>query len=480
MRTKTPLWDKTPYAINPKPLDEYLTARGGVGLISRVFRGLRLPGACLANLGELRKHAKGFECWQMIETINVGVLLGAERVEDLDQLRQDEGVAKFLGYIPASARAVRDFLEKFHDEDGYQSAKKTAERQGRLAFVPEPTKGLEGLTTVLGASARGAASKGSALRWATIDQDATITESWKRAALWTYEKVKGYQPMVAVWAEADAVVAAEFRDGNVPAAMSPLTCCRQAFAALPPGLDGYAYRGDSACHEWELLNWLRDENRTGGPQGRIEFAVSAKMTEPLQQASVKLSEKRWSTLGQPEDDGTVRQWAELDFVPSEPNEKKQTQPLRYIGIRILKAQGDFFDDGTRAKHFAVISNRREKGDWIVNWHRQKAGTVEHVHDELKNGLAAAAPPSQLFGANAAWFLINCIAYNLASAVRATAPDETLRTVRLKQLRFRLFHVAARVARDRRKWSVRFAASVEWVKQLMHWFNVFALKTQPTG
>jgi hypothetical protein len=34
------LWDKTPYAINPKPLNEYLTARGGAGLISRAFRSL--------------------------------------------------------------------------------------------------------------------------------------------------------------------------------------------------------------------------------------------------------------------------------------------------------------------------------------------------------------------------------------------------------------------------------------------------------
>ena len=111
MRTKTPLWDKTPYAINEKPLDEYLTARGGSGVISRVFRSLRLPGVCLTNLGFLRKHAKGYEAWQVIETIGVGVLLGADRVEDLDQMREDEGVEKMLGYKPGSARMVRDFLD---------------------------------------------------------------------------------------------------------------------------------------------------------------------------------------------------------------------------------------------------------------------------------------------------------------------------------------------------------------------------------
>jgi hypothetical protein len=229
-----------------------------------------------------------------------------------------------------------------------------------------------------------------------------------------------------------------------------------------------------------LLNWLRDEQRPSGPQGRIEFAVSAKMTEPLYQACVKLAETDWTTMGHPEADGTVRQWADLAFVPSEPGEKRDSKPLRYIAVRLVKAQGDFFQDGTRTKHFAVITNRHENGAWVVQWHRQKAGTVEHVHDELKNALAAAALPSQLFGANAAWFLINCMAYNLASVLRATAPDESLRTARIKQLRFRVLHVPARLARDRRKWSVRFAASVQWVRYLARWFELFALKTQPTG
>jgi len=36
-----------------------------------------------------------------------------------------------------------------------------------------------------------------------------------------------------VWAEADLVLADEFRDGNVPAKQDPLTCAKLAFAALP-------------------------------------------------------------------------------------------------------------------------------------------------------------------------------------------------------------------------------------------------------
>ena len=53
---------------------------------------------------------------------------------------------------------------------------------------------------------------------AAIDQHATLIESRKQEALRSYEGERGYQPMLAVWAEMNLVVADEFRDGNVPAA----------------------------------------------------------------------------------------------------------------------------------------------------------------------------------------------------------------------------------------------------------------------
>jgi hypothetical protein len=40
-----------------------------------------------------------------------------------------------------------------------------------------------------------------------------------------------------------------------------------------------------------------------------------------------------------EADGTLRQWAEVDFLPGEAGEKKNSQPLRYVGLRLLKPQG---------------------------------------------------------------------------------------------------------------------------------------------
>ena len=67
------------------------------------------------------------------------------------------------------------------------------------------------------------------------------------------------------------VLADEFRDGNVPAQMAPLTVAQAAFAAAPKTVTSYYYRGDSACHENKLLRWLLNEKREGGPAGFIGF-----------------------------------------------------------------------------------------------------------------------------------------------------------------------------------------------------------------
>lgn len=77
--------------------------------------------------------------------------------------------------------------------------------------------------------------------------------------------------MLAVWAQMNVVLADQFRDGNVPAIMEPLAVAKAAFAALPETVHTYYFRGDSACHESELVNWLRNEQREGGRRGSSDL-----------------------------------------------------------------------------------------------------------------------------------------------------------------------------------------------------------------
>lgn len=268
--------------------------------------------------------------------------------------------------------------------------------------------------------------------------------------------------MLAVWAETGLVLADQFRDGNVPAQMEPLEVAQRAFAALPDTVGEYYYRGDSACHENGLIHWLRDEKREGGPQGRIGFAVSARMSEALHQAIQAVLEPEWKRYGDPHPE-EIRECAEVPFVPGEKSEKKDTQPLRYVAIRIRKKQGELFEDGSRVRHFAVLTNRWElKAARLIEWHREKAGTIEMVHDVIKNDLGGGVLPSKYFGVNAAWLRLAVIAQNVLTVLKRLALPPELATARPKRLRFLIFNMPGRLVRHARRLILRLAVKGVWI------------------
>lgn len=481
MRPKTPAQWKIPYEISSEPMAGTVTGLGGVAVASRAFRGMKLPGTCDANLGSLRRIKLGRTAGEVVETVACALLVGAGCVEDVDRLREDPSVAKMLGYEPASARSVRDWLERSHDATAVEEARQEAMELDLKSSVPEPTLGLRGLQAVVGTAARAAAARqpGGTPEVATVDLDATVVESGKRTAYRAYTGERGYQPVVAIWAEARAVLATEFRDGNVPAGKDPLDCARLAFAELPAEIRERAFRSDSACDNQELLAWLDDEDRTEGPKGVILYAVSARMDPELAASARRVPEKAWTTFGK-DADGTLKQWAELDHVPGLASERKDARPRRYVGLRFLKPQGELFDDGHDRKHFAVVTNRTEDGAKVIEWHREKAGTVEHVHDELKNELAAGRMPSQKFGANAAWFALNAIAYNIAAALRAAESEPEARVARVRTVRYHLLLLGARLSRFSRKFTLRFAASKKRIMRILRVLGSFPCRVQPTG
>ena len=106
MRPRTPAQWKIPYEVSSEPMEGLVTGMGGVAVASRAFRGMKLPGLFDANLASLRKIAAGYTPGQVAETTVVGVMLGADCVEDLDRLREDTAVAKMLGYKPLHWVAV--------------------------------------------------------------------------------------------------------------------------------------------------------------------------------------------------------------------------------------------------------------------------------------------------------------------------------------------------------------------------------------
>jgi hypothetical protein len=479
MSARIPLLNKTPFILDPRPLTEASSPHAGLLATSRAYRSLGVPDLIAAQL-KLRKRQRGYNEGQMVESLVLLQTVGGDCPEDICLLANDPCLERGLGYAPPKVTAMRDFLELFHDED---IALQRPSRETQKSFIMPSTEPINGLQQVQAHTVRRIAMRyeeqGQAQRIATVDQDATIIESHKKAAFFHYEGGRGYQPMVAVWAEADLILADEFRDGNVPARQEPLTCAKMAFAALPAGIKERYFRGDSACHENDLISWLRHPDRAKEPGGAIGFAVSAVMSEELGRELRKVREKEWTTFDT-ETDGSVRQWAEVPFVPGDDYENKDSQPLRYVGLRLLKPQGVLFADGSDRHYHAVITNRDLRGDKLLNWHREKAGTIEHVHDEIKNALGGGHMPSQRFAVNAAWFKFALLAYNLASAIKGLCFDPEDRTVRFKKYRLLLVHLAGRMNRNNCVMGLRLCAPVEAIRRMQKVWEAFPLKTHATA
>jgi hypothetical protein len=453
--------------IDPEPIPETLTAMGGVPLLVQTFRSLALPASVRQHV-RVKERERGYDEATMVETFVVLNAVGGECFDDFQRLREDPGLSEMMGHGIPSPEAARKFLYQFHKEEKIEEAKQR--RTGdQIAYIPEESEPLVGLGLVNRVLVQELGRRCPDQRIATVDQDATIIESRKQLALRTYEGERGYQPMLAVWAEMNVVLSDEFRDGNVCAQMAPLTVAKKAFAALPETVTTYYYRGDSACHESGLINWLRNERREEGPQGRIGFAISARMSEPLQKAIGKVSEEAWEPYGKPHP-VEIRECAEVSFVPGEKSEHKDTQPLRYIAIRIRQRQESLFADGSKVKHFAVVTNIGEwKAGRLIEWHREKAGTIEGVHDVLKNELAAGGMPSKYFGTNAAWLRLAVIAHNVMTALKRLALPAELLTARPKRLRFLIFNTPGRLVHHARRMVLRLATTaarlVEWLEAL---------------
>ena len=478
MPARLPVLAKTPFLLDTNPLQEASSPHAGALATSRAFRSLGFPDLIDTHL-PLRKRQRGFTEAQMIESVVLLQTIGGECPDDIGLLADDGCLERGLGYRPPKATALRYFLEQFHDQD---LEDQRPPRESQLSFIVPSSSAVQGLQEVQAGGARAIAAlyeqHDQRLSIATIDQDATLIESHKQAAYAHYQGGRGYQPMIALWAEADLIVADEFRDGNVPARQEPLRCARMAFEALPDTVGERYFRGDSACYETDLLRWLSSEERQAEPGGRIGFAVSATMSPELAKACRAVAEQKWVTFDE-EPDGSKRQCAEVDFVPSQRYEHKHSQPLRYVGLRILKPQGSLFADGSDRHYHAVATNLDWDAARLLEWHREKAGTVEHVHDELKNALAGGHMPSQRFAVNAAWLKLSILSYNIASAIRGLCLKATERTARFKRYRLMMVHLAGRMNRNNCMMRLRLCASEPTIARISAVWERFKLATQAT-
>ena len=133
------------------------------------------------------------------------------------------------------------------------------------------------------------------------------------------------------------------------------------------------------------------------------------------------------------------------------------------------------------KLFGVVTNREGSGDGVIWWLRERCGKSEEVHSALKSDLAGGQMPSGLFVANAAWWALSILAFNLNAAMKRLALGEGWAAKRMKALHFHLIGLPGRVVSHARKLVIRLGVGAQALATLLDArARIRALAMGPSG
>src|SRR5712671_7241485 len=124
LKTKTsPAAGEFLFELDPEPLEECVTAMGGMPLFVRAIRSLDVPGSVQRHL-QVKQRQRGFDEATYIESFLVLNAAGGDCLDDFDRLREDPGLPEILGHAVPSGEAARKFLYQFHDEEKIEQAQR--------------------------------------------------------------------------------------------------------------------------------------------------------------------------------------------------------------------------------------------------------------------------------------------------------------------------------------------------------------------
>ena len=464
-----------PYKYEGERNDGGMTALAGLPIYLDLASVLGVADSIRAHV-HVRTSDQGWTDEQAILSLILLNLAGGDCVDDIRILEKDEGFGKILSrvetlglrrqqrramerrwrkehqrFVPSPSALFR-YLEAFHDPG------EEKKREQRKAFIPAPNEHLQGLRKA-NRDFVASIQKHHPEKEATLDNDATLVETQKKDALFSYERYKAYQPFNVWWSEQGLVLHTEFRDGNVPAGYEQLRVLQEALEMLPEGVTKVYLRSDTAGYEHVLLRYC--EKGDNKRFGRIEFAIGADVTKEFKKAVAEVEESEWKPFWKVikgETRQTTAEWAEVCFVPNAISRSKGDPVYRYLAIRDPLEQPELPGmesevnlpfptmsmEKKRYKIFGVVTNRDLEGNELIHWLHKRCGKSEEAHSIMKEDLAGGKLPSSCFGENAAWWWIMVLAFNLNAAMKRLVLEGSWVTKRMKAIRFCLIGLPGRV------------------------------------
>lgn len=423
---------QTVFPFKLEKTQEELTAQGGLALFAEYNHGMGLRNLVERYLPEAGSN-RGYAPSAFMDTLVLMLQAGGRCLEDARELRRESAL---LGLVERQEipdpDTMGDWLRRMGDPacDG---------------------KGLVGLCRVRDEINRRILRRDGIEEY-TLDADAMFVEGEKRDAQWSYLKEKGYMPMLGFLFEPGICLHEEFREGNAPPAAGQLAFYRECLARMPAGKRIGCYRADSASYQSDLVNALEDDG--------VYWAITARQDAAVKAIIVDIPEAAWHEPAM----GCGFEVAEAVHCMNETG-----KAFRLIVKREVRRQGELFDGIAGYFYHAVASNwpeEKKSAGELLAWHNQR-GQAENFNKELKSGFGMERMPCGQVWANAVWFRVGVIAYNLFIGFkRLNCPASWVRHT-IATFRWRMVQIAGRIVRHAGQVILKLAADTEKLALLRH-------------
>jgi len=379
---------------------DMITPHAGLALLGEFAVGLELLQSVDKYLPTPGSGA-GYQPCEYIFPLILMLNGGGRSLEDTRQIRDDEGLREILP------------LERIPSSDAFGDWLRNMGVNGALC-------GLEKVNRRL--LKRG--MKYNGIKGYTLDIDATGIEAEKQSARMTYKGFKGYMPMVGHIAENGLVVGDEFREGNVAPASRNLAFIKHCAQQMPKGKRITALRSDSAAYQADIINYCEESG--------IHFAIGADLDEAVLTAIEAIPENDW----EPYKNGSIAETIH--------SMNKTKEAFRLIVIRRPYQSTIFAQEEASLKYSVIATNRTESAEGVVTWYNQRGECSENRIKELKIGFGMERMPCGQFEANALFFRIGTLAYNLFRLFTLKTLSPSWHRHQVQTVRWRLYQIAGKV------------------------------------
>lgn len=377
---------------------------------------------------------------------------GGECVSDLGAVRDQQAL---FGAVASDSTAFR-VVDRIASTPGLRDALRAAHARARERFWE-----LHGAPPRL-----------------TIDVDATLitAHSEKEGAAGNYKGGYGFHPLQAYLDETREALGGVLRSGNAGSntAEDHKTVLDLALAQIPAEYMEtleILVRADSAGTTHGLVDYCR--------AGNMRFSVGYELTEPVRQAILEIAADAWvPALDQ---DGSERTNSEVAEITDSIDLSAWGDGTRLIVRRERPhpgAQLSFTDhDGYRFQ--AILTDQSEENIAVIECrHRQHAHVEDRIRDDKDTGLSKF--PFKEFALNEVWLEIVMLAHDLIVWTQALLLDGELAKAEPKRLRYRLLHVAGRLAFSGRRAKLHLDHDWPWVTELTAAFHKLKTLQAATG